>query len=98
MASRIFRTGLLVRDTLFSSAPIRRLLHDRRVVLVDGGARGALPPPLDRIDPAHRWVVRFEPDESAEVDEGPGERSVRHALWSHAGRVECNLTMLRSCS
>jgi FkbM family methyltransferase len=82
---------------LFTSPVIQRLV-DRRVVIVDGGARGVLVPPLDGI-PAHgRTLVRFEPDTSAVIREEPNEKVVRGALWSEPGSVTLHVTREPACS
>jgi FkbM family methyltransferase len=80
------------------SAIYRRLTGERRVVIVDGGARGELVPPLDRIRAPYRTVVRFEPDAEAEIVTSEGEIVLRKALWSHAERVKLHITMEPSCS
>jgi FkbM family methyltransferase len=86
------------RDSLFSSQRLRAILGDRPVIIVDGGARGGVTPPLDRIATNRRVVVRFEPDLGATVDTGPSEKVLRKALWSAPGSVELHLTRERSCS
>jgi FkbM family methyltransferase len=82
---------------LFTSPVIQRLV-DRRVVVVDGGARGELVPPLDGIPPDTRTLVRFEADPSALIREEPTEKVVRGALWSEPGSVTLHVTHEPSCS
>lgn len=68
----------------------------RRLRIVDGGARGHLEPPLDRISPEHRTVARFEPDAAADVT--AGDQVIRKALWSHAETLTLHVTAEPSCS
>lgn len=84
--------------TPFSLPAIRRLLGDRRVSIVDGGARGELFAPVNQIESQWRRVVRFEPDAVAEVSEDGAQAVVRRALWSTDCTIDLHLTRTRSCS
>jgi len=77
---------------------VRQLLGGRRLSAVDGGARGEVFSPFDRLAPKDRLVVRFEPDPDAKLVVAEDEIVFRKALWSAPGHVKVHLTRERSCS
>lgn len=70
------RPLLLTAPDLWTQA-----LPDSPLVVVDGGARGTLFAPLDRVPPARLLVARFDPDPDAPLPERPGEVTFRAGLW-----------------
>jgi len=87
-----------MQPPLLSSPTLKRLLGDGGLVIVDGGARGDLPPPLAQIPADQRLIVRFEPDADVGVVQGPGELVLRQALWSEPETIVLHVTAQPSCS
>jgi FkbM family methyltransferase len=82
----------------FSSPAYERLSRGRKLVVVDGGARGELVPPLDRIPVDRRTAVRFEPEPAAPILQNDGEIVLRKALWSAPTKLKLHITNEPSCS
>jgi len=78
-------------DHLIDSGLFQEPFADDPMVVIDGGARGALFEPFDSVDPARLVVVRFEPDPGAILADVPGAVTITRGLWSERDTIDLHL-------
>ncbi|HLP56500.1 MAG TPA: FkbM family methyltransferase [Fluviicola sp.] len=69
----------------------RELLNGSKIVLLDGGARGSLFPPFDKVDPKLLTVVKVEPDASAPVTKSEQEVVFNKAIWKNEDTISIHI-------
>lgn len=68
------------------------------MVVVDGGSRGALFEPFNKVDKQLLKVLRFEPDPGATVLKSEGEVAFNKGLWKEEAKIRLNLARNPSTS
>jgi FkbM family methyltransferase len=84
--------------SVISQEFIRNFLSENRVVVVDGGSRGALFAPFDQVSGNLLQVLRFEPDPQAEINKSDDEVIFNKGLWKEEAMVNLNLAKNPSTS
>jgi FkbM family methyltransferase len=83
---------------LLNSAFFANELGESKISVIDGGARGELFSPLNRIDTSRLQVIRFEPDAEAEIVGESDDIVVSKALWSEKTELTLNVAVEPSAS
>lgn len=86
------------RKLVIHQEAITEFLKENRMVVVDGGGRGALFQPFDRIPQNLRTVLRFEPDPDAEIIKSDNEIIFNKGLWNKEETVSLHLAKVPSTS
>jgi FkbM family methyltransferase len=83
---------------MFTLPIVKEALRESPLAVIDGGARGKLFRPFNRVPPDMLQVVRFDPDEEAEIIAGSRDIIVRKALWEKTITIDLHLTYNRAVS
>jgi len=65
-----------------ANSEIYNEIFNSKIIAVDGGARGEIFEPFDRLNEEITHFYRFEPDQDAPVEQRPNETIIRKAIWS----------------
>lgn len=87
-----------MKSYLLNQAFIEQLLIDDRISILDGGARGEVFAPFNKVSKSVLKVIRFEPDPNAEIIENEDEIVVPKGLWSKKEKLTLNLAVSPSAS
>jgi len=77
---------------------IKKIIRKDRIRVIDGGARGAVFKPFDKAEKSLLTIIRFEPDEEAELSLNENEISVPRALWKNDEHISLNIAVDPSTS
>ena len=84
---------------LLNEKLIVKLLADNKIVVVDGGARGALFPPFNQLNTEITKVLRFEPEPDADIiNHANNDITFNKGLWHSNGKVNLNVAIEPSAS
>lgn len=83
---------------LINAPFLKEILSKHNIVVVDGGAKGELFTPFNRVDKSVFTVLRFEPNSESEVLTDKNEMVFNKALWSHDGTITINIAKEPSTS
>lgn len=83
-----------MKKYLLNHEYVKTLLKEHKIVVVDGGARGELFSPFNRLDKDLLRVLRFEPDANSDVVVRQGNDMVfRKALWNRKTELSVNIAV-----
>ena len=84
---------------LLNEKPIVELLSQNKIVVVDGGARGKVFPPLNQINTEIIKILRFEPEPDADIIHHANEDiTFNKGLWHSKGKIDLNIAIEPSAS
>lgn len=87
-----------MNNLLLNHPHISEILQDSPIVIIDGGARGDISPPFDKVKSDILLAIRFEPDEAAPIVKSKNEILINEGLWNKPGEVKFHLAKERSVS
>jgi len=76
---------------VISHSHAENFLKKNRLVVVDGGSRGALFEPFNTVSNELLTVLRFEPDPSANIQISADEIIINKGLWKEEASISLNL-------
>lgn len=74
-----------------ANSEIYNEIFKNKIIAVDGGARGEIFEPFDRLNENIAHYYRFEPDQDAPVEEKSNETIIRKAIWSESKEIELHV-------
>ena len=80
---------------LLNHPEIIEILKNDKLVVVDGGARGALFKPLNQVDKSILHVLRFEPDPDGVPEQTEGETVINKACLLYTSPSPRDATLSR---
>jgi len=79
------------KQSVFDQKVISNFCKENRVIVVDGGSRGELFNPFDRVSNEHMVVLRFEPDPHATIVKSSTEVIFNKGLWNEEATIQLHL-------
>ena len=86
------------QSCLLNYPEIIELLRADKIVIVDGGARGEIFSPFDRVDTEVWHAYRFEPDPGAEIISSSQSTVIPKALWKQEATIPIHIAKSPSSS
>ena len=84
---------------ILNEKPIVELLSQNKIVVVDGGARGKVFPPLNQINTKIIKILRFEPEPDADIiHHANDDITFNNGLWHSKGKIDLNIAIEPSAS
>lgn len=87
-----------MKTYLLNHPAVREILSGNAIVVVDGGARGRVFAPMDKLHPEVISLIRFEPDPNAVIHSTDREVIVPKALWNTEGEVKIHIAIKPAAS
>lgn len=78
-------------NKFINSELFKKLLDDQKIVILDGGARGDLFEPFDKVTSDVLIVVKVEPDSSALVENKNNEIVLNKAIWKVKEKISIHI-------
>lgn len=87
-----------MKKLLLNAKWVQEILINKKIVIVDGGARGDLFGPFDQVNNKIINVLRFEADADAVMSESSNFTIFPNALWKENAQIDINIAIEPSTS
>jgi FkbM family methyltransferase len=88
-----------MKNYVLKNPQVEELLRTHKLVIVDGGARGSLFRPFDKLNPDLITAIRFDPDPDADFEKSSTrDVIVNKALWNKSEKLSVNIAFAPTTS